>query len=373
MPLDKTVSPLRTALLLTLGLRLGYSLIGAIITPYLNLSPALIRSNDLTGNLMTREAGGLYRWLGVWERFDTLWYIHIAQHGYDRPDAIVFFPLYPLLIRACSFVLREPLAASLLISTVAAFFLFWGFQKLLALDLPPTQVQRALLLYAVWPASFCFFAGYPDALVTALLIWAVYAARGNRWLWAGVLGFFAALAKAVGVLVIVPLAIIAWRQKPGWRAWLPMGLPLLAALLFAFYLRLSGHQGAATAYAQFWQTAVAWPWETLWASTRQLSAVSDPLLAFNWLMFFLIFIPVCLRWLRVEYLVYTLAALLFFLTKKTDPLLQSTTRYALAVFPAFASWSLLLKRDWALALAVVTAFLFNLILLWAFFDWALLV
>lgn len=110
-------------------------------------------------------------------------------------------------------------------------------------------------------------------------------------------------------------------------------------------------------------------------STRQLiqGAEGDPLLAFNWLMLFLIFIPICLRRLRVEYISYALAALLLFLTKKTDPLLQSTSRYVLAVFPAFAGWSLLLKRDWALAAAVVMLFLLNLILLWAFFDWALVV
>jgi hypothetical protein len=372
MPPNKAASSLRTALLFALCLRVFYSLLGVFITPYLKLAPELIHSNDLTENLMTREMGWSYRLLGVWERFDTLWYIHIAQHGYDRPDAIVFYPLYPLLIRIFSLPLRVPLAASLLISTTATFFLFWGFQKLLALDLPLAQVQRALLIYAVWPASFCFFAGYPDALVTALLVWAVYAARGNRWLWAGVLGFFAALTKAVGALVIVPLAIIAWRQRAGWRAW-PVGLPLLAVLLFSAYLRLIGYTWTSTAYAQFWNTAVAWPWETLWASTQQVVQERDPLLVFNWLMLCLIFIPVCLRRLRIEYVGFALVTLLLFLTKKTDPLLQSTSRYALAVFPAFTSWGLLLKHDLALAAAAVTLFLLNLILLWAFFDWALVV
>ena len=70
---------------------------------------------------------------------------------------------------------------------------------------------------------------------------------------------------------------------------------------------------------------------------------------------------------------YALAALLLFLTKKSDPLLQSTDRYVLAVFPAFASWSLLLRRQLVLTVSLVSLFLLNLILLWAFFDWALVV
>ena len=38
--------------------------------------------------------------LGVWQRFDTLWYLRIAAQGYARHDgSTVYFPLYPMLIR----------------------------------------------------------------------------------------------------------------------------------------------------------------------------------------------------------------------------------------------------------------------------------
>jgi len=44
----------------------------------------------------------------IWERFDTLWYLRIAQHGYDRPMAVIFYPLYPAAIRIVSWVLPQP-------------------------------------------------------------------------------------------------------------------------------------------------------------------------------------------------------------------------------------------------------------------------
>src|SRR5262245_37905505 len=151
-------SALKVALLFTLCLRVFYSAVGALAAPYLKLDPGLIRSNDFTDNLMPRSAGLAYGLLGVWERFDTLWYVHIAQSGYDRPDAVVFYPLYPLLIRTFTTVLWRPLVAALLISTASCFFLFWGFQKLFELDLPRETVQRAMVFYAAWPASFMLFA-----------------------------------------------------------------------------------------------------------------------------------------------------------------------------------------------------------------------
>jgi hypothetical protein len=363
---------IKTPLLLTFCLRIFYSAIGALCAPYLKLDPVLIQSNDLSENIMTRDAGWLYRILGVWERFDTLWYIHIAEHGYDRPESIVFYPLYPLLIRILSTWLRQPLAAALVISTVATFFLFWGFQKLLTLDLPGETVRRALLIYAVWPASFTLFAGYPDGMMTALIIWAVYAARRGGWRSAGALGLLAGFSKAAGGLVIFPLVLIAWRAR-NWRAW-PIAACLLAPLTFTLFTRQSGYPAAAEVYAVYWNTRVAFPWETLWESLKpSLSGVHDLLLLFNLLTLLLVFAPAFGQRIRPEYTVYSLTALVLFLLKRTEPLLQSTSRYALAVFPAFAGWALLLKHAFVFSLALMIFLMVNIILLLAFFEWALVV
>ena len=34
-----------------------------------------------------------------WERWDTVWYLKIAEHGYTDYGSTAFLPLYPLLIR----------------------------------------------------------------------------------------------------------------------------------------------------------------------------------------------------------------------------------------------------------------------------------
>src|ERR1700693_1201222 len=108
----------------TAALRVIYTSVAVVAAVLLHPDPMLIHSNALTGNLPAPH-GLHYAWRGIWERFDTLWFLHIAERGYDRPMAVIFYPLYPAAIRLLSGVMPA-LAAALLVSTVAAFFSFWG-------------------------------------------------------------------------------------------------------------------------------------------------------------------------------------------------------------------------------------------------------
>ncbi|MGB7866609.1 MAG: hypothetical protein WCF74_24680, partial [Candidatus Sulfotelmatobacter sp.] len=82
------------ALMLALSLRLIYSVFAAVAAVTQTVNWRLVQSNGLTENLPPPDYSWRYLLFGVWNRFDTLWYLHIAAHGYDRPDAVVFFPLY---------------------------------------------------------------------------------------------------------------------------------------------------------------------------------------------------------------------------------------------------------------------------------------
>ncbi len=367
-----SVPALVSAAILTLLLRAVYTAFAAIVVSSLRLDPALIRSNQMTDHLMQRSQGFAYVLLGVWERFDTLWYLHIAASGYDRPDAVVFYPLYPLLIRASSLVLRNPLLAALAVSTAATFFLFWGLQQLLRLDVSEPIAARAAILMAAWPGSFVLLAGYPDSLTIGLILWSVYSARTGRWWLAGASGFFAGMAKAVGTLVVVPLVVLAWRRRNLRAAW-PVALSLLAPVMLQSYIRLLGYPDASAVYATYWNTAVAWPWTTLFASVRDALAGGGLLLDLNLGILILIYALALARPLAIEYALYALATLALFLAKKTDPLLQSTMRYVLAVFPAYAALAALLEGWVPCAVVAVLLFDFNLLLLFRFFDWSLIV
>lgn len=357
-------------LLLTLALRIFYSTVAAGFSAVLEPDTALIRSNALTDQLLQRSDGLRYALLGVWQRFDTLWYLQIADAGYARPSSVVFFPLYPLLIRALSALGLPPLVAALAISTLAMFFMLWGLQKLLLLDQSPEQVRRALLVAALWPASFIFFAGYAESLVIAFVVWSIYAARQQRWWWCGALGLLAGLTKAVGAIAVVPVALLAVRER-NWRA-APLLLALAGPLGFFGFLVASDRALPTAAYERYWNATVAWPWATAWASLVRAAEQPDPDVVLNLVLFAIAFALALLVKQRREYLLYALAVLAFVLTKR-DAAAQLWCRYALVAFPLYANLSRLpMSRPLFGALITLMAAL-NVVALKAFQLWSMVV
>src|SRR5258708_15359827 len=103
---------------ITSVLRAVYTGIAAVAAVFLHPDARLIHSNVLTGNLPA-PGGWHYALLGIWERFDTLWYLRIAERGYDLPAGVGFYSLYPWPIRGLS-RLGWPSAPALPISLGAA-------------------------------------------------------------------------------------------------------------------------------------------------------------------------------------------------------------------------------------------------------------
>jgi hypothetical protein len=359
------------SLVLVLCLRLYYSVFAAIIALIQRVDWRLVHSNALTENLPTPSATISYLAFGVWARFDTLWYLHISAQGYDRPEASVFFPLYPILIRVASRFL-PPLGAALGISTLAAFFLFWGLYELLRTELSPARVHQTVFLCAVWPASFIFFAAYSESLLFALILWSLVMARNERWLAAALLGCAASITKAAGVVVLVPLLVMAMR-RPRKTALLLVLVPLGSAL-FLGWLHAAGHMFLSSSYATYWRTLTAPPWMTLWTALESLVHHPTAILALNFAFLVTDCFLVARSQLRIEYLLYSVAAIVMFLSKETSPPLQSMMRYLLIVFPAFvgavrlAQNPRLQPRFGILCLAL---FIANCGLMRVFLEWSL--
>ena len=106
---------------------------------------------------------GLHGWgafgdlfFGPFARWDAGWFIAIARHGYDNPQAAAFFPLYPLVVHAVAFVTRSEVAAGMLVSLASAAgaaALLWRLSR----------SRDAVLLVALYPAAFVFTAPYSAA------------------------------------------------------------------------------------------------------------------------------------------------------------------------------------------------------------------
>jgi hypothetical protein len=359
------------AILVTAALRVLYTTMAAAFMPFLHCDPARIHSNELTDNLPAPH-GLHYALIGIWERFDTLWFLRISEHGYDRPMAVIFYPLYPASIRLVSYAMPAMVAA-LLVSTVAAFFFFWGLLRLAA-GLSETGRLRVLLLVCVWPTSFVLFAVYAESLTIALVLWAVIFGREARWEAATACGLLAGLARPSGVLVFIPLAVLALRSRQV-RS-LVVALTPLGLLSYWRWLRWTGRLSVVEAYRLHQGMTMVPPWKGLAEAVHLIVTNHDGLLAIKLGLVILVAI-ICLRRdvrtrLRIEDRAFALAVILQMLMYTGRPLLGAM-RYALLLYPAFLAMGSYAERWNGKQLTFYLSALgfLNLVWMWAFLSWSL--
>jgi hypothetical protein len=363
------------AFAITAVLRAFYSGMAAVAVPFLHPKLAAIHSNALTENLPAPH-GLHYALLGIWERFDTLWYLRIAEHGYDRPMAVIFYPLYPAAIRLVS-TLMPATAAALLASTLAAFFFFWGLLRLVG-RLSDMGRLRMLLTVIVWPTSFILFAPYADSLTAALAVWAVVFGRESNWIAATVCGVLAGLERPSGVLVFIPLAVMALRSRQA-RA-IVVALTPLGLVGYWSWLRWSGRPSVVDAYRLYQGMTMVPPWTGLAQVLRLIVTDHDALLAVK-LVMVIAMAAISLRRqvrirvrieVRIEDKAFALAVILQMLMYTGRPLLGAF-RYVLILYPAFLVLAACAER-WngkQLGFYITALGFLNLLWMWGFLNWSL--
>ena len=145
-------------------------------------------------------------------RWDSVWYLAIANDGYPPDDVrrTAFFPLYPLLVRAAGWVVGSPIVAGALVSLACFALALVLLHRLTELELGGPAAGPTVWALALFPGALFFSAVYSEALYLALSVGCLYAARTDRWAWAGAAGMLAASTRSAGVLLVVPLALLWW-------------------------------------------------------------------------------------------------------------------------------------------------------------------
>jgi hypothetical protein len=316
---------------------------------------------------LTRPFGGsLDSLTSPLARWDSTWYLGIADAGYSGPST-AFFPLYPLLVR-CLAVVDTPgalLVSAYAISLVSLLGALYLMHRLVELELGADVARRSVLLLALFPGALWFGAPYSESLFLLLSVAAFYFARTGRWAFAGLAAGLASATRSAGLVLLVPLVILWWRQAPprrrardlGWIALAPAGLAAYTA-----YLALSLGDGFAYLHLQdVWFRSFAGPFGAVpdgavaaWDGLRQVvsgsrthvyftAAGGDPigvgwhnLELFGFLLLGVVATVGVLRRLPRAYGAYVLAALALPLSFPVGPQpLMSLPRFLAVLFPLF--------------------------------------
>jgi hypothetical protein len=341
---------LRHALLLFVIVRLVISLWAALVLvitrpatgpddvlrPYQGIEP------------VTGGPAGLF--LGVWQRFDTLWYVRIAAQGYAPDDpSTVYFPLYPLLTRLLGTALvGNYLVAALVISNLSYIGVLYCLYKLTEQQLGKASARRSSLYLTIFPTAFFFLAAYTESLFLLLTLVAFLCAHEKRWWLAGLMGFLASLTRLQGVVLLAPLLYLYLRDRDFRLSRLGLGLLGVlivpgGALLFIAYQHLKLGSGPLLStyqtqlYAQF-----VWPWDNVLATCRKILSPEGTfinVLNLSLLCVFLAMTVLSFRALPAEYGIYMAVTVFTLLLRRTtlQPLV-SMSRYVLVLFPAFMMW-----------------------------------
>jgi Dolichyl-phosphate-mannose-protein mannosyltransferase len=331
-------------------------------------------------------ANGLHGFLEIWDRWDAPHYVDLALLGYratdpgmavidgyrraypgDLPLYIVFFPLFPWLMSAVAFVVRDPIAAGFVVSGVASLFVAPLLYRLVRADYGREVGLLAAWFLLIFPTAYFLHIGYTESLFLALVLGSFLAARTDRWWLAGILGGFAALTRING-LVLIPALLaevwMAWDRDPEHRLrreWAAIGL---VAVGFAGYLALNLRvYGDPRAFLQIqhdhWYKSLAPPWDGIAGVTSWLSG-HEPIEAYKYGWMELAFIglgavgtvaaaffarPSWFIWMAGNWLLFT-----------STSFVLSVPRYSLTLFPLFAFLALASRRPLVgVALGLVSA------------------
>jgi mannosyltransferase PIG-V len=357
---------LRQAATTVAGLRVA---LGLVAWASIILYPITVVGGDHL-ELLTPKASRLWPWVGPWQRWDALWYEHIARSGYSRgdPDA-AFFPLFPGAVHVISpLVGGNPAVGGLVLTTVALVAALVVLHHLVAADLDRATAERSVLYLALAPVAFFFLAAFTESLFLLLAAGALLAARRGRIGLAGVVAALATLCRSTGALLVAPLLVevvadARRRRARDLRALRPahllVVLPLLTIAAWDLYLRtrLGVHGGVLALQKDVWGNHAVAPWTALHDSFRTVLDGGHPEEALNLVSSLALVIAVPLMWGRLpgSYVAYAAVSILPIVCRESLVTPQeSSARYLLSVFPVFVLLALAGRRAWVDRLVLVT-------------------
>lgn len=267
----------------------------------------------------------------LWNRFttagDAIHYTYLAEFGYEAAgeaaNKIVFYPLYPFLMKILYLFVRNYAVAGIIISQVCFGIASVYLYKLANLEFDKKKAYDAVACMIVYPFAVFTFGIFTEGLFLMLTIMTLYYIRKHDWVLVGMVGFLAALTRMQGMLLFAPavyeyLAEFSASKEPDWKKRVKWSDLMIGCVPCGFFVYLMLNKIVQGDFFSFIAHEEAAPWyqTTKWMNeniTKDYGmAFQYPYLSYiiYWVQIFLYFFVIaCLFYglkkkIRTSYIVY---------------------------------------------------------------------
>ena len=313
----------------------------------------------------------------IWLRWDSVNYLQLAEHGYQEEGEhrflLVFFPLYPFLIRLVNYIVADYFLSGLIVSFGASISMAYVLFKLVVLDFGDEELAwRTIKLLLLFP--FAFFQGivYTESTFLFLSIASFYMMRQAKWVPAGLFGLLAATTRNHGLLLLLPMAYEVFRQnkqlhivsfKHLFITW-GKGLIGLCLILTGYFYYLALNKWLTGDWFKFleyqkehWVTGFGFFASNIELHLNLISEKNSKLSIGTWLPTFVLFfgaMSAIIASMRKVPISYTLYGLVYLLISYSPTWLLSGPRYVSGLFTLFVAIALWTKKrdvEWVIYLS----------------------
>jgi len=316
----------------------------------------------------------LLRYFGGWfgeyyfgGRGDIPHYFNIAHFGYVDVESnlrlnIVFFPLFPWLLRTGYLVIRNYAVVGMIISIASTLGSAVMLYSMVNSRAGHGEAARAVKYLLLFPFAFYLFTPMTEALFLFLTISVFYWMKRKDYFLVFIMALGAGLTRSLGVVLVAPIIIEAGRMllhKKDKRSAIQLAICALAPLLaMGIYLLINynvyGNPFQFITFQRdhwhqrldfFWNTALYLPditWNYLreghtgWAMGFALPGVISMALVLGLIAYGAKKLPPT----------YTVYAAGYFIIAFGATWLLSAPRYSLVIFPIAVSMAALTKNKW---------------------------
>ena len=314
--------------------------------------------------LENKPLPGRLGWLDIWNRWDSLHYLQVAQFGYQAASVMKawFYPLFPWCIRLVTYVgINNYLFSGFIVSGCASVVAAILLRRIVRFDHDAESSRWAVWFFLIFPTAYYLHIAYAESLFLALALGSILAAISGRWWLAGVLGALSWMTRANGIILLPTLAIEAihqwvvtkrWNWRWLWIAIVPAGF---AVYLFVNW-KVTGDPFAFLGMRkQLFRMEVSWPWvgirnavgntggppkyaETVGVQELYFAVLGLVCMVLSWIKLR----PIHAAWITGNW--FLIASVTFLL---------STPRYTLTMYPVFMLFGLAGRsRFWGAVITV---------------------